>query len=199
MKMSFGRIALNLTFGLTLILSTGGIMALFVAYPDSADWSNLPFTALGALGGSSIAALGALAVAETYGDKNRAEIGQRKWETKQALQRQREETYTILAQNYLAQFQSGQAGRVTNLRASASLWSSQEVVAAMAQWNELLNELDQYSTDGSTYTLADEPRRRVQLTISSILAEMRKDLGGSSISNDDMARMIFNDFDSGSA
>lgn len=197
--MSFGRIALNVIFGLTLIFGIGGIVTLFVAHPDSADWSNLPFTALGALGASSIAALGALAVAETYGDKNRAEIDQRRWETKQALQRQREETYTILAQNYLAQFQSGQAGQVTNLRASASLWSSQEVVVAMAQWNELLNELDQYSTGGNNYTLPDEPRHQVQLTISSILAEMRKDLGGSSISNGDMARMIFNDFDSGNS
>lgn len=188
------RKILNFSFSLILILCIASAVSLICVHPNPEEWGSFPFSELGTLAAACVAALGALAVAQTYGEKKSAEIGQRKWEIDESIRSQRETSYTLLAHEYLSIFQGGSPRDLAEVRATAALWASESVIQAMAQWNSLLREIPNNPNNPTEYKITSEYRADVHRSIGRIISAMRFDLDSKVINERDIAAMIFNDF-----
>lgn len=204
------RPALMVVFGIILVAATAAIAIPILSTPAE-TWGVVPFAAFGTIVAATVAALGALAVAQTYAERKADEISQRRWEVLQAIRARREETYSVLANHFISSFSDGgPTADLAGVRATSALWASREVLQSMTTWNRFVAELRPISTPGGPQPLQwhvpAARRAEVEEIVGQILSAMRHDLetpseDGSThpASAEEIAAMVFNDYDEAKA
>lgn len=208
------RRGLNWLFVTVLILSVI-VPGYLMCVANVGEWGAIPFSSFGTMAGASIAALGALAVAQTYSERKVAEVEQRSreaeqryWEETQKIRARREDAYGALAHHYVAAFSSpGPLMDLSQLRANAALWASPDVLEVMGEWNRFASSLNSTQVQGGALTVWTVPSRRradLEELVARMVRAMRRDLD-MQVSKDPksprdaspevIAGMIFNDYE----
>lgn len=100
----------------------------------------------------------------------------------------------MLAHEYLVAFTHGSERDLAQVRASAALWASSEVIDAMAERNRLVAKLPPKDPQTNAYRIPASSRGEIQINTGRIIAGMRADLGASQMSSREVAEMLFDDF-----